>query len=104
MNGKINGCFSSVSARLRNDPPALRSLSEIMESHDRLSIEPRLSSDPLTALAAVMREHNLEIELYDYKGASCANILSKRHCIFSNVKSRSEKITPDEIKPEPSND
>ena len=69
---KTDEYFNSLAVRLQHDPAGLLALSQIMESHMRYSIDPRLSSDPLTALAAVMREHECEFnhdngvfEVYD---------------------------------------
>jgi hypothetical protein len=59
--------------------------------------ENRLSADPLTALAAVMREHNLEIATINGLTISYADA----GIIFDIDKT--EPVTAEDIKPEPSN-
>lgn len=105
--------FEALAVRLQNDVSGLLALSEIMESHMRYSIDPRLSNDfncalkaifnhfdvdPLAALAAVMREHNLEIATIDgltiaYSDAGILIDIDK-----------SDPITADDIKPEADNE
>lgn len=107
--------FEALAVRLQNDAAGLLALSEIMESHMRYSIDPRLSNDfnsalkalfnhfdvdPLTALAAVMREHDLEI----YAGDAIINIESSDRVLFSSYEMSHHCVTADDIKPDADNE
>lgn len=94
--------FKILTEIVKSNPKGLCALSEVMQSHMKLSIEPRLSDDPLTALSAVMRNHNLIFEFgresdsysWIYLGQVGNDIL-----IHKTHKYR-DSITADYIKPE----
>jgi len=62
---KTDEHFKVLMSLLKDNPKGLIAISEIMQSHMAYSIDPRLSSDPLTALAAVMQHHKIAIENVD---------------------------------------
>lgn len=71
----------------------------LAEAAKRLK-DQRLSSDPLTALAAVMREHDLGI----YAGDAIINIKRSDSVLFSSSDMSHYCVTADDIKPKSSND
>lgn len=102
---KTDEYFNSLAVRLKHDPAGLLALSQIMESHMRYSIDPRLSSDPLTALAAFMREHNISIELdHDSEMSSVTINTGSQELYYIERDDSVGFITSNDIKPEPSND
>lgn len=96
--------FKVLMDKLNRDPQGLMAISEIMESHMRYSIGPRLRSDPLTALAAVMREHDIKVEYYSVEGSACISISAGGNTIYSDSTEIRKKILFADIEPEPSND
>ena len=95
--------FDALMEILQNDASGLLALSEIMESHMRYSIDPRLSADPLTALAAVMREHDLKFEFGRESDSYCWSYVSSPKiegiALHSTAKYRGVILFSD-IKPE----
>lgn len=74
-------------------PSDLRAL---ISERDRLKDDQRLSEDPLTALASVMRHHRLAIGI--------SNGRPKIYGDHFTFESHSEILTADDIKPENNND
>ena len=90
---KVDKDFDIIMQSLKSDPKALVATSNVMQSHMAMSIDPRLSDDPLTALAAVMRHHGIVIK------CDTMNITLEVKSYGSDLDFGME-ITADDIKPE----